>query len=126
MFWWTVVGTVAAVAAAATGWLLLQRDYDRAEVRRILTYGHDYHDAVLELLKTGKPEVWPDHLAELRTNKAKLKSLLGDGAARQWDRLLTAEQVAQKVKTADGNRDDLSNAIQDVELAMRAIEVRAG
>ena len=54
------------------------------------------------------------------------KSLLGDGAARQWDRLLTAEQVAQKVKTADGNRDDLSNAIQDVELAMRALEVRAG
>ena len=117
---------MAAVAAAVTGWLLLQRDYDRAEVRRILTHGHDYHDAVLELLKTGRPEVWPDHVAELRTNKARLKSLLGEGAARQWDRLLTAEQAAQKINTADGNRDDLSNAIHDVELAMRALEVRAG
>ena len=64
---------------------------------------------ILELLKTGRPEVWPDRVAELRTNQARLKRLLGEGAARQWDRLLTAEQAAQKIKTADANRD-LSNA----------------
>ena len=110
MFWWTVVGTVAAVAAAVTGWLLLQRDYQRAEVRGILTYGQDYYDGILELLQTGKPEVWPDHMVQLRAHRARLAELFGKGAARQWDRLLAAETAAQKVKTADGTRD-LSNAI---------------